>query len=487
MYHKLTKTNIVFCLLLWLILTTPCFGGTFFGKLLYACGAFKNSRVEETLELSLAHLISCGRNVVVVDVDSGANYELPELKNHLMLSIAYDFGDSDSDVMDLYGHGTAVASIIAKVAPCAKIVPIKINPGGENYFDSEALKEALEYLVNLISNHPEIKVVNLSLGLEKDPEIDRLINTLWSKGVVVTAAAGNEALSKVDFPASSSKALAISGTSGNGLYHLSNTGKKVFVSAPAENIEALYPSGFVGLVEGTSFSSAIAAGVAALLAEKGLSPLEIKLYLARGSTDLGYPGYDEMFGFGRVNAFESLIEAISGSYRLVPKRVSMAPSDTVKIHLAGDTGVSGFFATRSLKLNSSDTQVSISENQTGSYWLYGYSQNPLKLARSRVDVTESPKATLELSFPPKLEKGAEECLFIYSPVAKAYSFFLKTTEESADGSFNTSTRNLFTFSLPKGEIYSCWNSKHEEPEIVKEILLCSYGAVCNRSVYLGAR
>ncbi len=487
MYHTLRKTNVVFCFLWWLILTTYCFGGTFPGRLLYACGAFKNGRFEETLELKLAHLISCGRNVAIVDVDSGANYLLSDLREHLELSLSYDFGDDDSDAMDLYGHGTAVASVIAKVAPCAKIVPVKINPGGEAYFDSNAFIEALRYVLSLIPDHPEIRVVNLSISLEENPEVDRLITRLWSEGVVVTAAAGNEALSKVDFPASSPKALAVSGTSGNEPYAFSNTGNKVFVSAPADNIEALYPSGSIGLVEGTSFSSAIAAGVAALLAEKGLTAEEIKLYLARGSTDLGYPGYDEAFGFGRVNAFESLIEAISGNYRLVPRRVTVTFSDIVKVHLTGSTEHTGFFSSRDLNLDVLNNQALISGSVNGTYWLYGYTQNPFKLARSEIEIAQFPEATFELSFPPKLEEGTKECLFIHSPREESYSLFLKTTEETANGSFETNSEDLFTLNLPKGEIWSCWNSSHEEPLIVKEVLLCSHGAVCNRSVYLGAR
>lgn len=62
--------------------------------------------------------------------------------------------------------------------------------------------------------------------------------------------------------------------------------------------------GNLAVLSGTSMASPHAAGVAALVLSKnpGLSPDEVRAALRASSNDLGTPGWDPVFGYGRINA-----------------------------------------------------------------------------------------------------------------------------------------------------------------------------------------
>ena len=59
---------------------------------------------------------------------------------------------------------------------------------------------------------------------------------------------------------------------------------------------------------GTSFACPLTAGLCALIwsANPGLTPDEVETILKLGADDLGIPGVDNTFGYGRINVFGSL-------------------------------------------------------------------------------------------------------------------------------------------------------------------------------------
>jgi subtilisin family serine protease len=63
-------------------------------------------------------------------------------------------------------------------------------------------------------------------------------------------------------------------------------------------------AGNLAILSGTSMASPNASGVAALILSKnpGLSPAQVRSVLRSSANDLGAPGWDPMFGYGRVNA-----------------------------------------------------------------------------------------------------------------------------------------------------------------------------------------
>jgi len=85
----------------------------------------------------------------------------------------------------------------------------------------------------------------------------------------------------------------------------STWGPYVDLSAPADDILCADPtlSTGYGLVDGTSFAAPLVAGAAALAwsINPALTPEEVLAMLYATAVDLGSPGWDEVFGHGRLN------------------------------------------------------------------------------------------------------------------------------------------------------------------------------------------
>ena len=143
-------------------------------------------------------------NYAVAVVDSGI-IRHPDLKGQVIAF--YDFSNEKcDDYADFFGHGTHVAGCLAGtgllskgryqgICPCAKLVVLKVlNKDGLG--EAKWLIEALKYI---LENHKRwnIKIVNLSLGVEKDVSeatfciIQRLVMEIIKKDILVVCAAGN--------------------------------------------------------------------------------------------------------------------------------------------------------------------------------------------------------------------------------------------------------------------------------------------------------
>jgi hypothetical protein len=151
---------------------------------------------------------------------------------------------------------------------------------------------------------------------------------------VVFAAAGNYSSSTPIYPAGCTNVVAVGATDSNDLLaSFSNFGTYVDLTAPGVNIVTTTAGGGYGGVSGTSFSSPIAAGVAALVLSRNpsLSAQQLVTLLEQNSDDLGALGYDPIFGWGRVNASRAVVAAGGGT--LPPPTVTIstpAPSSILR-------------------------------------------------------------------------------------------------------------------------------------------------------------
>ncbi|MBI5431447.1 MAG: PKD domain-containing protein [Planctomycetes bacterium] len=98
----------------------------------------------------------------------------------------------------------------------------------------------------------------------------------------------------------------------DGLAYFSNYGPYVDLVAPGVNIfttDYFANDAYTGSPLGTSFAAPIVSGVCALIWSRRptLSPNDVELLLKAGADDLGVPGVDDSFGYGRADAFESLM------------------------------------------------------------------------------------------------------------------------------------------------------------------------------------
>jgi subtilisin family serine protease len=140
-------------------------------------------------------------------------------------------------------------------------------------------------------------------------------------GVLHFAAAGNDGSSNLSWPASHSTVLAISALESSGnIASFSTYGNGLFASAPGAGIlclDAVGGDGFGGgdtiTVDGTSFASPYAAGVAAMVfsRDSGLTPAEVEAVLSETAVDRGASGYDTTYGWGFLNVANA-VDAVDG-------------------------------------------------------------------------------------------------------------------------------------------------------------------------------
>jgi serine protease len=294
-----------------------------------------------------------GTGALVAVVDTGVDLGHPDLDGKVVSYPDADFVEPrgtcsgkgkvktcvQDGAQDANGHGTHVAGIaaaetgngvgVAGTAPGARVLPVRVlDADGTGYADQ--LAAGIRF-----ATAKGADVINLSLGWlpgqgtaltitgELAP-VYAAIDEAWAAGVVVVIAAGNDSFPLCSEPSAHPRAVCVGATDRNDLrsYYSSSdaTMTSTFLMAPGgvgnpvlcdegEIISTyLRSAGSVcdetgyELLAGTSMATPFVSGVAALLAAKGLSNAAIVDCLASSADDLGAPGRDPVFGYGRVNA-----------------------------------------------------------------------------------------------------------------------------------------------------------------------------------------
>jgi subtilisin family serine protease len=162
-----------------------------------------------------------------------------------------------------FGHGTMTTGLVHLVAPKSKILPLKaFTSNGTGYLSN--IVAALYYAVQHQAN-----VVNMSFDVStSSAALSQAVSYANQKGVVLVAAAGNENTSGPVYPAAlNDNVMGIaSTTSWDARSSFSNYGNTdVWIAAPGEYVISTFPGGTYASASGTSFSSPIVAGTAALM------------------------------------------------------------------------------------------------------------------------------------------------------------------------------------------------------------------------------
>src|SRR5882762_1448700 len=169
----------------------------------------------------------------------------------------------DGGPYSAFGHGTMTTGLVHLVAPNAKILPLKaFSSNGTGYLAN--IVAAVYYAVQHHAN-----VVNMSFDLtSSSPSLTQAVAYANKAGVVLVAAAGNENKSAPVYPAAlNSYVVGIASTTNwDSRSSFSNYGSvDVLIAAPGENAISTYPGGTYASASGTSFSSPLVAGAAALM------------------------------------------------------------------------------------------------------------------------------------------------------------------------------------------------------------------------------
>jgi subtilisin family serine protease len=161
-----------------------------------------------------------------------------------------------------FGHGTMTAGLVHLVAPGAHIMSLKAFAGNGSS-DLFNIVNAIYYAADRGAD-----VISMSFEIAQgSPALQNAIQYAVSKGVVVVAASGNDGGQIVVFPSAYNNVIGVGSTSNSDVKSsFTNFGtNSVFVAAPGEGVITTYPGGNYAAGWGTSFSTPLVAGEAALV------------------------------------------------------------------------------------------------------------------------------------------------------------------------------------------------------------------------------
>lgn len=252
-------------------------------------------------------------------IDTGIDTAHPDLQANLkggVSTVSYTASYNDDN-----GHGTHVAGITAALdntigvigaGPNIDLYAIKVlDRNGSGW-----LSDIIEGLDWAIANH--LQVVNMSLGASSDVQSfhDAVIRAN-AAGIVEVVAAGNSG-GAVIYPAAYPEVIAVSATdSANTIASWSSRGPEVDLAAPGVSIYSTYKGSTYATLSGTSMAAPHVTGSAALVLNTPVGaydvdfdsvwdPAEVQQKLQDRATDLGASGFDNLYGYGLVNAFNAV-------------------------------------------------------------------------------------------------------------------------------------------------------------------------------------
>lgn len=266
-------------------------------------------------------------NVTVALIDSGLDMSHSEFSGRIVYP--RDEIEEDGTPQDTCDHGTHVTGIlaaqgnngsgIAGVAWDVKILPVRVLTGNSSgctgsEFD---IRDGIYWAVN-----HGARVINLSLGALPDfgqtceqtyKFMSTAIEDAYNAGVLVVAAAGNYGASGLTCPALQPETMSVGATtSTDQRAWYSNYGTGLSVVAPGDDIFSTIPGGY-GYISGTSMATPHVAGLAALVwsLDPSLTNDQVRDRIQDSADDLGVAGWDQYFGYGRINAWHTLESLVS--------------------------------------------------------------------------------------------------------------------------------------------------------------------------------
>lgn len=257
--------------------------------------------------------------IVVAVLDSGVDAGHPELAGKLTggwdatTGQPLPAGNSDPE-----GHGTATTGLVGALTDNATgvaslgwdgmVMPVKIGDA-TGPFDS-ATVAGLRHAAD-----SGARIANLSFGLCDSAPLTEAVAYAQSKGMLVVAAVGNEALqgNPISFPAAYPGVLGVGAIGFDRTRAFYSTANETVDLAapggsgdgdPAHDVLVIVPGGGLAKAFGTSFSAPMVSAAAALVlaAAPSLTPAQAGDRLLQTAVDAGTTGRDTSYGFGVLDA-----------------------------------------------------------------------------------------------------------------------------------------------------------------------------------------
>lgn len=267
---------------------------------------FSNQWGQSKIQTPAAWDVTSGNPAVQIAVlDTGIT------NNHNDLSSQVDSWVNFTDTASPYdgnSHGSHVAGIAAAVTNNnlgvagtgrnTRLYSVKVlNDSGSGYYS---------WIINGIywAADNGAEVINMSLGgTSRSSALEQAVNYAWSKGAVLTAAAGNNGSSSRLYPAYYAKNIAVAATDQNdNKASWSNYGSWVDVAAPGVSIVSTVLDNNYAYYSGTSMATPHAAGTAALIFAAFPDYTNQQVRNRLESTADNIAGTGVYWTYGRINA-----------------------------------------------------------------------------------------------------------------------------------------------------------------------------------------
>ncbi|MFN4122233.1 MAG: S8 family serine peptidase [Flavobacteriales bacterium] len=214
-----------------------------------------------------------------------------------------------------WDHGTHVAGIVsaatnngvgvASIGWNTRILPVKASNS------ATSISHGYEG-VTWASNNGA-RVINMSWGGTFGGSTGaNVVNAAFNNGVTLIAAAGNDNVSTVFFPAGYNNVISVASTTTNDAKSgFSNFGSWIDISAPGSSIRSTITNNNYGFKSGTSMASPLVSGLAGLIlaVNPAFTPTQVKNCLQSSADNINQqnPNFIGSLGAGRINAENALI------------------------------------------------------------------------------------------------------------------------------------------------------------------------------------
>ena len=276
-------------------------------------------------------LISDATGRIASWTDTGVDLTHPDLASSLLPG--YNAVDKltqaqGGDLQDINGHGTLTGGCIgaignngigvAGVAWNIGLLPVRVSndPGGGAYLSD--LEDGARWAVDNGAS-----TVSASYTGVQNASIQTTGNYIRSQGGLYFYAADNYGQNHSGFDWAD--VVVVGATdSGDNLASFSSYGVAIDMVAPGVGIWSTQLGGGFNDFSGTSLSTPLANGVAALMwaANPYLSSHQVESRMYAACDDLGAPGEDDIFGWGRANLNQSVHGAVEGDMDLTSPTLS---------------------------------------------------------------------------------------------------------------------------------------------------------------------